>query len=177
MKHAIRPVGFRRIVEIRPDPDSRIGYPSIPSNSITNTYLPFRFCYQHFVSYLIKLWWLWWWRYTDIQDRRTVRQTERQSLVPHRGANDFDISVNAFIDELFFERNKRILHHFRLTLCIHVPLYNKVYVTGRQVEAGREASKHIHLATHTRTHSHYTFCYHKPRAKYINGHHTVCTHM
>jgi len=94
------------------------------------------------------------------------RQTERQRSVPHRGANDFDIGVNAFIDKLFFKCNESILHHLRLTLRIHVPLYNKVYVTGRQVQAGRKASKHIHLAphTHVHTHSHYTFCYHKPRA-------------
>ena len=32
--------GFRRIVEIRPDPDSRSGYPSIPSDQIPMGVVP-----------------------------------------------------------------------------------------------------------------------------------------
>ena len=78
-------------------------------------------------------------------------ETHRQEAVTYRGADDFDVSIDAFIEKLLLQSHQSILHHFRLTLCVHVPLDNKVYITGWQVEACSEASKHIHLATYIHT--------------------------
>ena len=51
-------------------------------------------------------------------------ETHRQEAVTYRGADDFDVSIDAFIEKLLFQSHQSILHHFRLTLCIHVPLDN-----------------------------------------------------
>jgi len=70
------------------------------------------------------------------------------------GADHFDVSIDAFINELFLEHRQSRLHHLRVALSIHVPLHDQIYVTGRQVQASCKAAEHIHLDTHTNTHIH-----------------------